>query len=218
MENKNQNSLYQYFLYSFIIHVILFGTIKIKDSDKINEIISDVSLFYGSTGLSESFPTIENKIENFEFYDKQGVVIDDLEDVLLKKVKGKKEYNFERNSGLEWNFGFKGKKFKGFDKFSSDSQNTGAESITGPAGTRKILRKFYPEYPQWAKANGIEGIVELKFWVDNAGLVIKVEIEKTSGNTHLDNDAVMSMKKWLFDTRIKDELDWGKIKIIYKLN
>jgi len=87
--------------------------------------------------------------------------------------------------------------------------------ISGPVSERTILRKIYPIYPDIARLNGWEGDVELKFWVEKDGVVSKVEILKTSGYSVLDEQAVSSIKKWIFSPF--DTIQWGKITFKFSL-
>ena len=59
--------------------------------------------------------------------------------------------------------------------------------------------KYFPPYPQWAKKEGIESEVSLKFWVSPSGRVKKVEVEKSSGYIKLNILAMDYIRKWEFN-------------------
>jgi TonB family protein len=93
--------------------------------------------------------------------------------------------------------------------------------IAGPVMTRKLIREILPKYPVWAEEKGIEGRVELKFWVSPEGMVTSVELVKTSGYPDLDSRAIEALKKYIFAPLGKDESQeeqWGTIAIKYTLN
>jgi len=91
----------------------------------------------------------------------------------------------------------------------------GKKELSGPVSTRVILRKVYPVYPDIARVNGWEGEVELKFWVNEDGIVESVQILKTSGYPVLDDAAMNAIKKWLFSPFKSKQ--WGKITFRFKL-
>jgi len=89
------------------------------------------------------------------------------------------------------------------------------KELSGPVSTRVILRKVYPIYPDVARVNGWEGEVELKFWVNEDGVVESVQISKTSGYAVLDDAAMGAIKNWLFSPFKTKQ--WGKITFRFKL-
>lgn len=92
--------------------------------------------------------------------------------------------------------------------------------IAGPVVVREVLRRVKPKYPDWAQKKGIDGEVELKFWVSPEGFVTYVEMERTSGHPELDSRAMEALKRYLFSPLGKDEeqkTQWGKITIKYTL-
>jgi protein TonB len=93
-------------------------------------------------------------------------------------------------------------------------------TITGPVSRRKLIRKVYPKYPSWAEEKGVEGEVDLKFWVSPEGMVTSVELIRTSGYPDLDSKAMEAIKKYLFSPLGKEEdqeEQWGTITIKYTL-
>ncbi len=88
--------------------------------------------------------------------------------------------------------------------------------VSGPAGGRRILRRTEPEYPAWAEASGIEGRVDLKFWVLPSGEVSEVEVDKTSGRSEFDNLASQALREWRFERIEEKEKQWGIIPFIFE--
>jgi len=92
--------------------------------------------------------------------------------------------------------------------------------ISGPISQRSVIYEINPEYPLWATEQGIETDVTLKFWVNPAGKVKKVKIDKRSGYFELDIIAKNALKQWLFNSLDKNapqKDQWGIIVIKYRL-
>lgn len=97
----------------------------------------------------------------------------------------------------------------------SDSFN-----ITGPVSSRRVVRTVSPKYPAWAEEKGIEGEVEVKFWVSPEGIVNKLALVKTSGYPDFDSRAIEAVRKYLFEPvgrSEKREDQWGTVTIKYFL-
>ena len=77
------------------------------------------------------------------------------------------------------------------------------------AGGRKILRKWNPTYPEWARRHGKTGVVELKVWVLPSGEVRNVEVYRSSGWPTLDRCAIGAAKKWRFEPIEEQKIQWG---------
>jgi TonB family protein len=56
----------------------------------------------------------------------------------------------------------------------------------------QLIRRVDSEYPPLARAAGIEGIIGVKFWIDEMGRVISAEIRRSSGATAGFEDASIS--------------------------
>ena len=92
--------------------------------------------------------------------------------------------------------------------------------IQGPVGERKIVFSQLPTYPAWAKQQGIEGDVLLKFWVSPEGLVSNVEILRFSGFRDFDERAARSLRNWRFEPLAMDEArveQWGTVPFKFRL-
>jgi TonB family protein len=91
--------------------------------------------------------------------------------------------------------------------------------IEGPLADRKVVNYEIPEFPQWAKDQGVlEASVSIRFWVDKAGDVLpNMRVEHTSGYGRLDRLAMDSLSKWKFAPLITEEKQWGVITFRFLL-
>ncbi|WP_457553035.1 TonB family protein [Desulfobacula sp.] len=77
-----------------------------------------------------------------------------------------------------------------------------------------------PAYPSIAKKRGYQGIVELKVLVSKKGIVTAIKIFKSSKHKSLDQKAVATVKKWLFEPGKKNGVAqkmWVKIPVRFEL-
>ena len=92
-----------------------------------------------------------------------------------------------------------------------------AKEITGEIAGRKVV--FWPKLPGTYK--GTEGgSATLKFWVDPAGSVTKVEISKKSGNPRLDTIAkeyVLQVRFEELPENVQRKAQWGEMSIDFEL-
>jgi periplasmic protein TonB len=92
--------------------------------------------------------------------------------------------------------------------------------LFGPIVNRRIVYSEVPEYPDWAKSQGVESEVRMKFWVEPDGKVVNAEVVQKSGYLRLDLLAINSLLKWKFtpldekDPQIKQ---WGEIVVRFIL-
>lgn len=98
--------------------------------------------------------------------------------------------------------------------YQSLSAQTG---IYGPGGSRKLLFKVLPSYPDWAEEEGIECTLLLRLWILPDGSVEKVEVEKSSGYPKIDLLSVESTKKWRFNPVSTSEKIWGMLPLKFQL-
>ncbi len=92
--------------------------------------------------------------------------------------------------------------------------------IFGPIVNRSIVYSEIPEYPQWAKTQGIESEVRMKFWVEPSGEVTNIDIIQKSGYLRLDLLAKNSLAKWKFtplDKNVPQIRQWGEIIVRFVL-
>ena len=88
-----------------------------------------------------------------------------------------------------------------------------AVEIEGPLADRKIVSFDIPQFPDWAKQQGIvEADVAIRFWVSSAGDVLPdIQVERTSGYGRLDRLAMDSLLKWKFAPLTANARQWGVI-------
>jgi periplasmic protein TonB len=90
-----------------------------------------------------------------------------------------------------------------------------AVEIEGPLANRKVRSFSVPEFPQWAKEQGImEADVSIRFSVDPLGNVLEdaAKVERSSGYGRLDRLALEHLKKWRFEALALGEGNqWGII-------
>lgn len=93
-----------------------------------------------------------------------------------------------------------------------------AVEISGPISNRKILKYALPEYPQWARSQGITADVVLEFSVTPDGKVgDKIKVNRTSGHKELDQKAIEALKIWSFEPLPGSENQWGFVTMRYIL-
>jgi len=71
-------------------------------------------------------------------------------------------------------------------------------AVIPPSFSAAYLRNPAPGYPPAARRSGVQGTVTLKVLVTRDGIPARVEIERTSGSSHLDNAALDTVKTWRF--------------------
>jgi TonB family protein len=72
--------------------------------------------------------------------------------------------------------------------------------ITGPLANRPVRYQEAPEYPEWARAQGIEATVELIFKVGPDGRVKNdIIVAKGSGEPRLDRHVMNAVLRWIFE-------------------
>jgi TonB family protein len=90
--------------------------------------------------------------------------------------------------------------------------------IIGPVADRAVLSYQVPDYPEWAKREGIEGSVTLYFFVLPDGRVKEnVLVERTSGFADFDDGAVKALLTWRFAALPGGSEQWGRITFNYRL-
>jgi TonB family protein len=105
-------------------------------------------------------------------------------------------------------------------KKSSEAETAGEALLKGPISDRPLLYFNLPEYPDWAKSEGIEVSVGLYFEVEpDGGVSDNILIEETSGFEDFDNSAVKALLSWRFEPASSQLLikQWGRIKFDYRI-
>jgi protein TonB len=92
--------------------------------------------------------------------------------------------------------------------------------ITGPLGQRRVLYTEVPEYPLWARREGVEASVRYRFWVAPSGEVIRVETLRRSAYPDLEALGREALLRWRFAPlppgRYEDQ--WGEVSIVWRLD
>ncbi len=93
-------------------------------------------------------------------------------------------------------------------------------SLEGPVSGRPLVRYDAPDYPDWARRDGVEVTVELSFTVLPSGQVKEnIRVERTSGYRDFDERAQTSLRQWRF-ARLGGGAtgeQWGRIEFNYRL-
>ena len=102
--------------------------------------------------------------------------------------------------------------------------------IAQPAGPMQLFQVdqvpqkisgHLPAYPYWARVQGVEGVVILRFVVDVNGNVGKVEIDKVVGDKRFAEKAADTVAKWTFSPAIYNSTPvavWCIQRIQFKLD
>lgn len=86
--------------------------------------------------------------------------------------------------------------------------------IEGPLSDRQVVSASIPQFPQWAKEQGIvESAVSIRFTVDPSGKVQEsMRVERTSGFGRMDRLAMEHLKLWRFaPVNASEGNQWGII-------
>jgi len=93
--------------------------------------------------------------------------------------------------------------------------------IEGPLADRRVVSYDIPEFPAWAKQQGIiEATVSIRFTVDREGNVRPepdMRVEHTSGYGRLDRLAMESLRNWKFAPIATSDRQWGIITFRFLL-
>jgi TonB family protein len=93
--------------------------------------------------------------------------------------------------------------------------------LVGPVADRPVVKYETPEYPEWAKRDGVEGSVTLYFVVRPNGWVKEnVLVQKTSGFQDFDQKALIALMNWRFQPLEGGATgeQWGSITFHFKLS
>lgn len=106
------------------------------------------------------------------------------------------------------------------DENTARRELAGAQ-LVGPVADRPVIEYQTPEYPEWAKRDGIEGSVTLYFIVRPNGLIKEnVLIQKTSGFQDFDQKALVALMSWRFEPLKGGTTgeQWGVITFHFRLS
>jgi TonB family protein len=91
--------------------------------------------------------------------------------------------------------------------------------LAGQVADRELKDYQKPDYPEWAKRDGVEGAVTLRFYVLPDGRVKdNIFVEKTSGFGDFDNNAVNALRQWRFEPLAGAGEQWGVITFNFRLS
>jgi protein TonB len=93
-------------------------------------------------------------------------------------------------------------------------------AVTPPVFNAAYLRNPAPQYPLAARRTGQQGTATVRVLVTPEGLPARVDLEKSSGSTHLDHAAVEAVKGWRFTParRGTEAVEgWVLVPIVFRL-
>ena len=93
--------------------------------------------------------------------------------------------------------------------------------VTPAMGRAGYLNNPPPQYPATASRQGWEGTVLLRVRVLASGKVDTVEVQKSSGRKLLDDEALRTVRSWLFSPSKRGEVaidGWATVPIEFKLD
>ena len=91
--------------------------------------------------------------------------------------------------------------------------------ITGPLSSRKVVKSYVPQYPDWARAQSIEADVAIRFTVSPAGDISgRPVIERTSGYPEMDKLCLDTLTQWKFTPLSGEQDQWGVITFRFTLD
>lgn len=95
-----------------------------------------------------------------------------------------------------------------------------AAGIKGPLGQRSLLHMELPDYPSWARRQGIETSVRFRFWVSPDGHVIRIETRRRCAYPELESYGREALLRWVFAALPYGELreEWGEVSILWRLD
>jgi len=94
-------------------------------------------------------------------------------------------------------------------------------SLVGPVADRPLVSYGKPAYPEWAKNDGVEASVNLYFIVlPNGKVKENILVQKTSGFSDFDMNAIDALQTWLFEPLKGGETgeQWGSITFHFRLS
>jgi TonB family protein len=92
--------------------------------------------------------------------------------------------------------------------------------LVGPIADRPVVHYTLPQYPEWAKRDGVEGSVSLYFVVLADGRIKEsIMVQKTAGFEDFDENAIAALRTWQFKPLGRGQAgeQWGTITIHYRL-
>jgi protein TonB len=93
--------------------------------------------------------------------------------------------------------------------------------VTAPIGRTGYLNNPPPNYPAAAARQGWQGTVLLRVRVLSSGHVDSVEVQKSSGHRLLDDEAMATVRSWLFTPSKRGDTPidgWATVPIEFKVD
>ncbi|MGM0568467.1 MAG: energy transducer TonB [Elusimicrobiota bacterium] len=99
---------------------------------------------------------------------------------------------------------------------SDAGEPEGIFQISGPLSGREVLKKIIPQYPDWAKKEGINAACTIRFELSPSGEIRdNLFISSTSGFPRLDRLALEALRKWRFEAIDDQRNEWGDITFYF---
>ena len=106
---------------------------------------------------------------------------------------------------------------KGDSGMPADGEGDGVRVDAKP----RWLKRVEPEYPRIAKITGVEGVVILSVYIDEAGHVTDTKVIKSLGNTGCDEAAITAAQQWRFIPAQRDGRPlamWFSVPVLFQLD
>lgn len=86
---------------------------------------------------------------------------------------------------------------------TSDSNSSNKEPSQGDEKEEevRVIQRFVPKMPEYARYEGVEGYVILEFFLDQEGKAIQIEVKQSSPDGYFDAIAINALKKWKYNQR-----------------
>lgn len=219
---SNKKSWYKSFAGSIFFHVILFFVVgllalsaveKIVDKEDILEVIYEADAGGGGGGNSKIEQEVQQLIKQEEIK-VQAKAVQDAETIVNKQetVQEKKEQPKDNNNNSQPNTNTNSGTGGGDGSGSGNGDGPGsgngegggdgdgAGSGDGDVATvpPRLVKKTIPVYPESAREGGWEGRVIVRALVDSNGNVTSTSIKSSSGNSAIDQAALICLYKWKF--------------------
>ena len=181
MKKKLTSYLAGLLIYSLIIGLIFITLDKKKQSQTLAKQTFKTQLIYKQTNTNK---TKENEKKS---YKKKSTPIKKKSTSSLKKTNKKKHTKQKKTI-----------KTTNSTTSLKQTQRSKIYTILDLDNQPEIMISTEPKYPEFAKQEGIEGLVILKLIIDTDGSVIKVTVIKSLKEYGFDEEAIKAVKKWKF--------------------
>lgn len=205
---SNKKSWYKSFAGSIFFHVILFFVVgllalsaveKIVDKEDILEVIYEADAGGGGGGNSKIEQEVQQLIKQEEIK-VQAKAVQDAETIVNKQetVQEKKEQPKDNNNNSQPNTNTNSGTGGGDGSGSGNGDGPGSGDGDVATVPPRLVKKTIPVYPESAREGGWEGRVIVRALVDSNGNVTSTSIKSSSGNSAIDQAALICLYKWKF--------------------